>query len=105
MNYDGSIFDDFDSAEGVGGDTNTYPLTCQETAVIRPGPLKLQGKTRRLFHHNQFDMDKQGATEYKEACSNLLDQTFTLLECYAAYVGSCLPTFWDIPLVSSSRNC
>jgi len=72
VNYDGSIFDDLDSAEGVGGDTNSYPLSCQETAIIRPGPLKLRGKVRRLFHHNQFDVDKHGATEYKEACSNLI---------------------------------
>lgn len=68
VNYDGSIFDDLDSAEGVGGDTNS----CQETAIVRPGPLKLQGKVRRLFHHNQFDMDKHEATEYKEACSNFI---------------------------------
>lgn len=63
VNYDGSIFDDLDSAEG---DTNSYTLPCQETAIIRPGPLKLRGKSRRLFHHNQFDVDKHGATEYKE---------------------------------------
>lgn len=87
MNYDDSIFDDIGSAEGVGDDTNSYPLSCQETAVIRPGQLKLRGKVRRLYHHNQFDMDKHGATEYKEACSNLLDQTLTVLGCYAAYVG------------------
>jgi len=69
---DGSIFDDLDSAEGDGGDTNSYPLSCQETAVIRPGPCKLRGKVRRLFHHNQYNTDKRGATECKEACSNLI---------------------------------
>jgi hypothetical protein len=69
VNYDGSIFDDLDSAEG---DTNSYSLSCQETAIIRPGPLKLRGKGRHLFHHNQFDVDKHGATEYKEACSNVI---------------------------------
>jgi len=72
VNYDGSIFDDFDSAEGVEGDKNSYPLSCQETAVIKPGPLKLWRKSRHLFHHNQFDVDKHGATEYKEACSNVI---------------------------------
>lgn len=64
MNYDGSIFDDLDSAEGT--------FSCQETEIIRPGPLKLRGKVRHLFHHKQLDMDKRGATAFKEACSNLL---------------------------------
>jgi hypothetical protein len=104
VNYDGSIFDDLDSAEDVGGDTNSYPLSCQETAIIRPGPLKLRGKVRRLFHHSQSDVDKHGATEYKEACSNLIVRHPLFWDVIQRMlVRVCLPTFQDSPLVSSSR--
>jgi hypothetical protein len=72
VNYDDSIFDDFDSGEGVGDGTNSYPVSFQETEIIRPGRLKLRGRGRRLFHHNQLEINKHGNNEYKEACSNLI---------------------------------
>jgi hypothetical protein len=70
-NYDVSIFDDLDSAEGVGGDTDLYPVQHKETEIIRPGPLKLKKKSRHLFHHLQLEIEKHGGTGHKEACSNL----------------------------------
>lgn len=69
MDDETSIFDDLDNAEGVGGD----PDLCQETEIIRPGPIKLgkQGH-RRLFHHSQVEVEINEETEHKEACSGLV---------------------------------
>jgi hypothetical protein len=72
VNCDVSIFDDPDNSEAVGDDTNAYPMACEETEIIRPGPLKLRGKGRRRFHHKQLEVNKHGVTEYQEARSNLI---------------------------------
>lgn len=73
VNYDDSIFDDFDSGEGVGDGTNSYPVSFQETEIIRPGRLKLRGRGRRLFHHNQLEINKHGNNEYKESDTTPVD--------------------------------
>lgn len=62
MDGEAGAFDDLDSAAGVASDSNS----CQETEIIRPGPVKLRRRGRRLFHQSKVETKEHEETENKE---------------------------------------
>jgi hypothetical protein len=69
MDGEAGTFDDLDNAAGVASDSNSCPESCQETEIIRPGPVKLRRRGHRLFHQSKVETKEHEETENKEACS------------------------------------
>jgi hypothetical protein len=78
-------FDDLDNAAGVASDKNLCPESCQETEIIRPGPVKLRRRGRQLFHHNKLETKEHETEHNKEACSYLTYHWFFVLFNIALY--------------------
>ncbi|PNF41201.1 hypothetical protein B7P43_G01455 [Cryptotermes secundus] len=66
MDGEADTFVDLDNAAGVAGDSNSCPESCQETEIIRPGPVKLRRRGRRLFHQNQVETEEHEETEHNK---------------------------------------
>jgi hypothetical protein len=96
MDGEADTFDDLDNAAGVASDSNSCPESCQETEIIRPGPVKLRRRGRRLFHQNQAETKEHEETEHnKEACICLTYHWFFVLFNIAVYAFLHLnPELW-----------
>jgi hypothetical protein len=71
------IFEDLDNAAGVASDSNSCPESCQQTEIIRPGPVKLRRQGRRLFNQNQAESKEPEEFDHnKEACTYLMYHWF-----------------------------